>query len=162
MSNMLLICLVLFFGNCDSQSRDNIKVKVSLYVPSKCDSLAIEAISMNKALAVSNLRIKSINKYRIKAGVDKKKWNTLKNESTGKTSLLMDSISYSLSLISASPTKLNVNVSCDSIKKIRDSIRIALTRANFKVIRVRYYLNITRKRPDKFSVFFRGWLNGLF
>ena len=43
-----------------------------------------------------------------------------------------------------------------------DSLRIALTRANLKVIRVKYYLNLANKNPKKYGVFLKGWLNGLF
>ena len=43
-----------------------------------------------------------------------------------------------------------------------DSLRTALTRANFKVIRVKYYLNLANKNPKKYGVFLKGWLNGLF
>jgi hypothetical protein len=43
-----------------------------------------------------------------------------------------------------------------------DSLRTALTRANFKVIRVKYYLNLANKNPNKYGVFLKGWLNGLF
>lgn len=43
-----------------------------------------------------------------------------------------------------------------------DSLRTALTRANFKVIRVKYYLGLANKNPAKYGVFLRGWINGLF
>ncbi len=43
-----------------------------------------------------------------------------------------------------------------------DSLRTALTRANLKVIRVKYYLNLANKNPKKYGVFLKGWLNGLF
>ena len=43
-----------------------------------------------------------------------------------------------------------------------DSLRTALTRANFKVIRVKYYLGLANKNPSKYGVFLRGWINGLF
>ena len=43
-----------------------------------------------------------------------------------------------------------------------DSLRTALTRANFKVIRVKYYLGLANKNHAKYGVFLRGWINGLF
>ena len=43
-----------------------------------------------------------------------------------------------------------------------DSLMIALTRANLKVIRIKYYLDLANKKPEKYGVFLKGWLNGLF
>jgi hypothetical protein len=55
-----------------------------------------------------------------------------------------------------------VSAKYDSIKHKNDSLETALVRANLKVIRVKYYLNLVNKNPKKYGPFLKGWLNGLF
>ncbi len=49
----------------------------------------------------------------------------------------------------------------DSLKHCNDSLRTALFRANYKLIRTQYYVNICMKRPvnDKYL---KGWIRALF
>lgn len=49
----------------------------------------------------------------------------------------------------------------DSLQHFNDSLRTALFRANYKLIRTQYYVNICMKRPvnDKYL---KGWIRALF
>jgi hypothetical protein len=49
----------------------------------------------------------------------------------------------------------------DTLKHFNDSLRTALFRANYKLIRTQYYVNICIKRPvnDKYL---KGWIRALF
>ncbi len=50
----------------------------------------------------------------------------------------------------------------DSLKIIKDSLRIDLTRANFKLVRIKYYTDLCDKNPKKYGIFLRGWNRGIF
>lgn len=56
---------------------------------------------------------------------------------------------------------LQLGVINDSLKHFNDSLRTALFRANYKLIRTQYYVNICMKRPlnDKYL---KGWIRALF
>ena len=54
-----------------------------------------------------------------------------------------------------------LTVSKDSLKHFNDSLRTALFRANYKLIRTQYYVNICMKRPAN-DKYLKGWLRVLF
>lgn len=55
------------------------------------------------------------------------------------------------------PKPIFIAASCDSFRRVNDSLYKALFNANYKIERVRYYLSITLRNPTQ-DKFLKGWV----
>lgn len=55
------------------------------------------------------------------------------------------------------PPTIPLQSNCDQLKKENDSLRSKLFLANYKVEKVRFYLNLTIKNPSQ-TKFLKGWV----